>query len=123
DETSAFSQLHDNAVYLHGGDTYLVTELDIERKLACVQKHELDYFTQAVTEASIRIDERSEMQKRRWRTAQVGLAPVTVTSCVTMFKKVRFGSRESIGYEELDLPPQDLQTVAWWALPPDDALM
>ncbi|MFO8007224.1 MAG: DEAD/DEAH box helicase [Candidatus Brocadiia bacterium] len=122
DETSAFSQLHDNAVYLHGGDTYLVSELDIERKLAYVQKQELDYFTQAVTEASIRIDDRSEMRERRWRPARVGLAPVTVTSCVTMFKKVRFGSRESIGYEELDLPPQDLQTVAWWILPPEDAL-
>ncbi|MGD2174997.1 MAG: DEAD/DEAH box helicase [Candidatus Brocadiaceae bacterium] len=122
DEASAFSQVHENAVYLHKGQTYLVSELDIDRSLAFVEKEDVDYFTQAVTEASIRITERGEVQSRGWRRAQTGVAPVTVTSCVTMFKKVRFGSRESIGYEQLDLPPQDLQTVAWWVLPPEEAL-
>jgi DEAD/DEAH box helicase domain-containing protein len=39
-----------------------------------------------------------------------------------MFKKVRFGSLESIGYENLDLPPQELETVSWWLVPPDSAL-
>ncbi len=122
DEASAFSQVHDNAVYLHRGETYMVSELDIDKKVAFVGREDVDYFTQAITEASIRIEEREEMQSRSWRVSQTGTAPVIVTSCVTMFKKVRFGSRESIGYEELDLPPQDLQTVAWWTLPPEEAV-
>jgi len=122
DEPSAFCQVHDNAVYLHGGETYFVQKLDIEKKIAFVEKQELDYFTQAVTEASIRIDERDEMRRRPWRVSETGLAPVTVTSNVTLFKKIQFGSRESIGYEALDLPPQELQTVAWWTLPPAEAL-
>ncbi len=122
DETGAFSQVHDHAVYLHAGETYFVEELDVDNKIAFVRAEELDYFTQAMTEASIRIDERSEMRTKQWRVSETGLAPVTVTSTVTMFKKVKFGSRESIGYEELDLPPRDLQTLAWWSLPPEAAL-
>ncbi len=122
DEPSAFQQVHDRAVYLHGGETYFVERLDIGKKIAFVQKQELDYFTQAVTEASIRIDDREEMRTQDWRISRTGLANVTVTSCVTLFKKIQFGSRESIGYEQLDLPPQELQTVAWWVLPPESAL-
>jgi len=122
DETGAFSQVHDHAVYLHAGETYFVEELDVDNKIAFVKREDVDYFTQAMTEASIRIAERSEMRSENWRVSETGLAPVTVTSTVTMFKKVRFGSRESIGYEELDLPPRDLQTMAWWTVPPEDAL-
>jgi DEAD/DEAH box helicase domain-containing protein len=36
-----------------------------------------------------------------------------------MFKKVRFHSRESLGFEKLELPPQCLETVALWFAPPD----
>ncbi len=122
DEPSAFCQVHDNAVYLHGGETYFVQKLDIEKKIAFIEKQDLDYFTQAVTESSIRIDDRDEMRQKEWRRCQTGLAPVTVTSSVTLFKKIQFGSRESIGYEALDLPPQELATVAWWTLPPAEAL-
>ncbi len=122
DEQSAFCQVHDNAVYLHGGETYFVQKLDIEKKIAFIEKQDLDYFTQAVTEASIRIDDRDEMRRKQWRLCETGLAPVTVTSSVTLFKKIQFGSRESIGYEALDLPPQELATVAWWTLPPAEAL-
>jgi len=99
-----------------------VRALDIDKKIAFIQRQPLDYFTQAVTEASIRISDRDHMRRQPWRISEVGVAPVTVTSCVTMFKKIRFGSRESIGYEALDLPPQHLETVAWWVLPPEESL-
>jgi len=123
DELSAFSQIHDHAVYLHGGETYFVRHLDTQQKVAFVQRQDLDYFTQAVTDASIRVERDEEIRQKRWRISQTGLAPVTVTSVVSMFKKVRFASRQSIGFENLDLPPQELETVAWWILPPQEALM
>ena len=122
DEMSAFTQVHDHAVYLHGGETYFVSRLDTEKRVAFVQRENLDYFTQAVTEANIRIEDRDEMREQPWRICRTGIAPVTVTSLVSLFKKVRFGSLESIGYEKLDLPPQEMETVAWWILPPQRAL-
>ena len=122
DETSAFTQVHDHAVYLHRGETYFVRRLDTEQKVAYVERQDLDYFTQAVSEAKIRVEERDEEREQEWRVSETGVSPVTVASTVYMFKKVRFGSLESIGYENLDLPPQELETVSWWLVPPDSAL-
>lgn len=122
DESSAFTYVHDHAVYLHGGDTYFIRELDTEKKIAFARQEDLEYFTQALTEANIRIEDREQMREKEWRKTRVGMAPVTVTTLVYMFKKVRFGTMESIGYENLDLPPQELETMSWWILPPDEAL-
>ena len=57
DELSAFTQLHPEAVYLHNGDTYLVRELDLEGKIAYIERADTDYFTQAVTERRVLIQE------------------------------------------------------------------
>ena len=35
-----------------------------------------------------------------------------------MFKKIRFHSRDSLGFEKLELPPQILETVSFWFAPP-----
>jgi len=117
DEVSALSQLHDHAVYLHGAETYFVDRLDLEEKLVRVQRRDLDYYTQSVQNSQIRIDQAEE--ERRWRGAEVGFGDVTVTTTIPMFKKIRFHSRDSLGFEKLELPPQVLETVAMWLSPPE----
>ena len=47
---------------------------------------------------------------------------VTVLTTIPMFKKIRFHSRDSLGFEKLELPPQSLETVAWWFAPPSTAV-
>jgi len=116
DEVGALLQLHDHAVYLHGGETYFVNRLDLEAGIAYVERRDLDYYTQAVTSSQLRIDEVEE--RRRWRAAEVGYGDVTVVTTIPMFKKIRFHSRESLGFEKLELPPQQLETVAMWFCPP-----
>ncbi|MEW6753067.1 MAG: DEAD/DEAH box helicase [Candidatus Latescibacterota bacterium] len=120
DEISAMSQLHTHAVYLHGADTYLVERLDLDQKIAFVQRRDLDYYTQAVTTSQIRIDSREEEQE--YRGGQLGYGDVTVTTSIPMFKKIRFHARDSLGFEKLELPPQLLETVAFWFVPPDGLL-
>jgi DEAD/DEAH box helicase domain-containing protein len=39
-----------------------------------------------------------------------------------MFKKIKFGSRDSIGYENLDLPTRELETTSLWIVPPQSSL-
>ena len=117
DEVSALSQLHDHAVYIHGADTYFVNKLDLEQKIARVERRDLDYYTQSVQSSQIRIDEVEE--KKEWRDALVGFGDVTVTTSIPMFKKIRFHSRDSLGFEKLELPPQSLETVAMWFSPPE----
>jgi len=124
DEASAFTQLHTHAVYLHGAETYFVLDLDIEKKIARVEQRETDYYTQAITESKLVLDQRDEEEphQRCWRTCEIGHGDVTVTTVVPMFKKVKFYTRESIGFEQLDLPPQTLETTALWIVPSPKAL-
>ena len=117
DEVSALSQLHDHAVYIHGGETYFVNKLDIEQKIAHVERRDLEYYTQSVQSSQIRIDEAQETAERTG--CQLGFGDVTVTTTIPMFRKIRFHSRDSLGFEELELPPQTLETVATWLAPLD----
>ncbi len=118
DEISALSQLHDHAVYLHGAETYFVEELDIEQKIAHVDRRDLDYYTQSVQISQIRIDEREE--ESAWLGGEIGFGDVTVTTSIPMFKKIKFSTRDSLGFEQLELPPQELETVAMWFAPPEE---
>ncbi|MFH1566871.1 MAG: DEAD/DEAH box helicase [Gemmatimonadota bacterium] len=117
DEISALSQLHDHAVYLHGAETYFVERLDLVGKVAYVSRRDLDYYTQAVTTSQIQIEAKEE--ERAWRGGLLGYGDVTVTTSIPMFKKIRFHSRDSLGFEALELPPQILETVSLWLAPPE----
>lgn len=119
DEVSALAQLHDHAVYLHSGDTYIVNKLDLEKKIAFVERKDLDYYTQSVQSSQIRIDQRE--REEPWAGGAIGFGDVTVTTHIPMFKKVKFSSRDSLGFEKLELPPQELETVTLWLVPSDAA--
>ena len=117
DEISALSQVHDHAVYLHGAETYFVNRLDVSQKIAFVERRDLDYYTQSVQTSEIRIEEKEVEEP--WRDGLLGFGDVTVTTTIPMFKKIRFSSRDSLGFEKLELPPQSLETVAFWFVPPE----
>jgi DEAD/DEAH box helicase domain-containing protein len=110
DELSAMAQLFTHAVYLHGAEVYFVNELDIEQKIARVERRDLDYYTQSIPVSQIRIDEKEE--EKEWNACTLGFGDVTVTTSIPMFKKIRFHSRDSLGFEKLDLPPQTLVCTA-----------
>lgn len=120
DELSAFEQIHPEAIYLHDGETYFVTQLDVEKKVAYVEKADVDYFTQSIAESTVKIENEQESAKFHRATAAFG--DVTVTSLVYMFKKIKFHGRESIGFGKVSLPPQVMGTVAFWLVPPVSTL-
>ncbi|HEY3320603.1 MAG TPA: DEAD/DEAH box helicase [Planctomycetota bacterium] len=130
DEVSALNQLHTHAVYLHGGETYFVEQLDLDKKIAHVERRDLDYYTQSVQVSQIQIEPNdaensttpdSRLPDSRLSFLQLGFGDVTVTTSTPMFRKTRFHSRDSLGFEKIDLPPQVLETVALW-LSPNDAI-
>lgn len=115
DEISTLSQLHNHAVYLHGADTYFVTKLDFDQKIAHVERQDLDYYTQSIQASQIKIDNKEE--ESSIFGASIGFGDATVTTTIPMFKKIKFHSRDSLGFEKLELPPQELETVAMWFTP------
>jgi len=117
DEVSALAQLHDHAVYIHSGDIYFVNRLDLEKKIAFVERRDLDYFTQSVQSSRIRLDETDS--ETTWGECTVGFGDVTVTTHIPMFRKMKFHARDSLGFEKLELPPQEMETVGLWIVPPE----
>lgn len=120
DESSAFQQVHPQAIYLHEAETYFVKKLDTEKKIAFVEPTNVDYYTQSITETQVKVDR--EEKSRKWRIATVSFGDVSVTSLTFMFRKIKFGSRDSIGYGKCDLPAQVLETTGLWIVPPQEAL-
>lgn len=120
DAISAPELVYPEAVYLHNGESYFVRELDLEGKVAYVERHEMDYYTQAVLESSVVIKD-----ARRTRPAApqslLAYGDVEVTWQTVAFKKIKFGTRENVGQGPVDIPAQSLATTALW-LAPDDAL-
>jgi DEAD/DEAH box helicase domain-containing protein len=118
DEASAYMQVHPEAIYMHAGETYFVRELDLEKKIAFVEKVDTDYYTQSITEVKIKIEE-EELNKQR-EQSHCYFGDLSVTSVTYMFKKIKFGSRDSLGFGALDLPAQVLHTSGMWLIPSEE---
>lgn len=120
DELSAFEQIHPEAIYLHDGETYFVSRLDVDKKVAYVEKADVDYFTQSIAESTVKIE--NEQESAEFHRASAAFGDVTVTSLVYMFKKIKFHGRDSIGFGKVSLPAQVMGTTAFWLVPPVSTL-
>jgi DEAD/DEAH box helicase domain-containing protein len=113
----AFSQVHTGAIYLHQGDTYLVTKLDLEKRTAYVEAADVPYYTRASELSDLRIIK--ETHRQTCGPATVSLGEVEVNSSIIGYRKKAQLTEEIIGEEPLDLPPQIFNTVSlWFDLPP-----
>jgi DEAD/DEAH box helicase domain-containing protein len=110
--TVAFFQVHPRAIYLHQGESYLVTELDLTNRTAYVEPTTATYYTQAKDITDLHIIKTT--RSKRCAGAKVYLGEVEVTTTVLGFRKKAQFTEELIGEEPLDLPPQHFPTVALW---------
>ncbi len=114
-ETDLFSAqvlVHTQAIYLHESVQYHVDKLDWGERKAYVKKVDVDYYTYANRAVTLKpLD-----------VFASGDAPggsrvhgeVMVASLVTLFKKLKFGTDENVGWGPIDLPELELQTTAYW---------
>jgi len=115
DAISAPELVYPEAIYLHEGETYFTRKLDMEQKIAYVEKAEVDYYTQPVLDTSLRV---LRQRKEKELTGQrIVLGDADVTWATIAFKKIKFYSLDSIGYKTLDLPAQHLETSSMWLVP------
>src|SRR5690348_3303825 len=115
DEPSACLLVHEGAIYVHQGDSYLVTTLDLAGQVALVEPGEPGYTTTAKTTTQIEV--RGALRTMTWGDAEVSFGDVQVTRQVTSFTRRRDGTGEALGETPLDLPPRHLLTRAiWWTI-------
>ena len=141
DRENAITTCHEGAIYQVQGVTWRVERFDHKHRRAYVVPVESDYFTDAQTDTEVRVL-RLEACTRRDRAQYPVAAPfrpaeqgaddravvalaqsgedfsvwrgeVHVTTVATLYKKVRFYTRENVGAGEIHLPPEELDTEAF----------
>lgn len=111
DRPSAQTMVHEGAIYQHQGDQYLVRQLDWEGRRADLEKVQVDYYTEANTEVDVQVLTDDSSEEDGGATCVLG--DVSVKKTVTMYKKIRFYTREDVGAGEVRLPSEELDTDAF----------
>ncbi len=106
--------LHENAIYMHEGQTYQVEKLDFDACKAFIRKVDVDYYTDADLNVSLSL---LDIEKEEQDAAY---GEVKVTSIVKIFKKMHFETGENLGFGPVMLPETDMHTTAMWRTVPDD---
>jgi len=109
---SAQVLVHEQAIYLHETVQYHVDKLDWHERKAYVRRVDADYYTYANRAVTLKpLDVFAEAPAPAGRRVH---GEVMVASLVTLFKKLKFGTDENVGWGPIDLPELELQTTAYW---------
>lgn len=121
DRPSAKELLFKNAIYLHRGVQFVVTNLDIENRRCYVQETDVNYYTDSLVKLDLRV--LTEDETRDYPQCRAVVGDVLVRSIVGKFKKIRFHTHENVGYGDIDLPEEQMHTRAGMLLfPPETAV-
>ncbi len=112
DRRTAPLLVYEGAVYLHGGEQYLIEALDWENGLARARCVDVDYYTRASAGTDIMVLETFEEGIEGEVVKAHGA--VRVTWRATSYRVIRRYTSETLGQGEIDLPPQCFETTAYW---------
>lgn len=112
DRATAPLLLHEGAVYIHEGRTFLVKELDWEAALAAVEPAQVDFYTDASETVDLEVLEVYDADESQ--PARRAHGWVRVTAETTSYRKVKRYTHETLGYGQIDLPPRSFETTAYW---------
>jgi DEAD/DEAH box helicase domain-containing protein len=108
----AYSTVHEGAVYLHLGESYLVREL--------VTPYSGDYYTQAKKETNTAIEEALRVERRCGLDLAFGR--ISVSEQVVAYQKKSIRDQSTLETVDLDLPETSFETEAIWYLPEPEQL-
>lgn len=118
DAAAAHTTVHDGAVHLHQGRTYVVRHLDLEDSAALVEEADPPWTTMARDTTSVAVLETEA--EVPWGDARLCYGTVEVTNQVVSYLRRRLVTGEVMGETKLDLPPRTLRTRAvWWTVTED----
>ncbi len=100
--------LHENAIYMHEGQTYQVEKLDFDGCKAFIRKVNVDYYTDSDLNVSLSLLDIEKEEENAF------FGEVKVTALVKIFKKMRFDNNENVGFGPVRLPETDMHTSAAW---------
>ena len=121
DESQAFRELHEGAVYMHDGVAYQVTKLDLESRTAYAVAFNGNYYTVAAGETNVKIIH--EQKSTELARTVLHFGDVNVSDYVYMFKKMQFHNHVNLGYESLPKAlSKDYDTESVWMRMPENVV-
>ncbi|TKJ31953.1 DEAD/DEAH box helicase [Blastococcus sp. CCUG 61487] len=120
DGGAAHATVHEGALYVHRGETFVVDEFDVDDACAAVHAESPEWTTVArdVTDLAVVSVDRSRPLGPV--TAHTGV--VDVTNQVVAYQRRRLGTGEVLAEFPLDLPARQLRTRAVWLTLSDRAV-
>ena len=109
---AAQTLVHEDAIYMHETAQFHVDKLDWDERKAYVRRVDVDHYTYADRAVTLKPLETFDS------APAIGCArchgEVMVSSLVSMYKKLKFGTDENLGWGPVHLPEIELQTTAYW---------
>jgi DEAD/DEAH box helicase domain-containing protein len=120
ERSRAYTTVHEGAVYLHLGESFLVRELDLATLHAVVEPFGGNWYTQAKKETMTTI---VEPRRVEWRLGlELAFGEIEVTEQVVAYERRTISGQERLELVALDLPVTTFATEAVWFLPEADQL-
>ncbi|HET9094923.1 MAG TPA: DEAD/DEAH box helicase [Solirubrobacteraceae bacterium] len=108
----AYSTVHEGAIYLHLGRSYLVRELDLDARRAILEPFSGSYFTQTKSESMTFIERR--LETRETHGVRLSYGEVVYSETVLGFQRKGLQDHAVIDFQSLDLPTTEFSTRALW---------
>lgn len=118
DGLRCLKECHPGAIYLHRGETWLITALDLEGHQVTATRKNVNYFTRTRGSKETEILGTGRAVERQAQepglTYRVSLGRLKVTERVTGFQRRLVNGHKVISTEPLDLPPTVFETEGLW---------
>lgn len=111
EEHRAFKDLHPGAVYYHMGDSYIVQDLDLEKRRIALASADVEHRTEPLS--TTEVDILGEERTRKAGALQVKYGALHVTQRVTGYVIVATDG-DALDVEPLNLPSTTLETKGLW---------
>lgn len=118
---SAPSTVYEDAIYLVEGRSYHVKRLDYDQRRVYVKPVDVDYYTDAITNTSVDILDGFQ-QETSYDHFTYEHGEVHVAWRVSGFKKIKFDTRENVGFGDVMLPDHEMHTTSFWVTFKEDFL-
>ncbi|GIL15667.1 MAG: helicase [Chloroflexota bacterium] len=114
--TTAMQRCYEGAIYLHQGESYLITKLDLEAGAAYCKPVDVDFYTEVRENGETRI--LKALREREVGNTLAYYGDVRVTEQIVGYRRKRQFTEEVLATIDLDYPPQLFDTKAvWWDIP------
>lgn len=117
DRRRSYFETHEGAVYLHRGESYVITLFDYESGVIEAKRQDVPFFTRARSSKSTTV---MKLLKSFFiNGTRIGYGILKVTEQVTGYEKKLVSNQKSLGIIPLDLPKLEFETEGLWIEIPD----